>query len=61
MFKVLHKHEYESIIKDNYGELPQVTQFNYYKACQKLYCDLGVENAYKFLLREYKKRNAISS
>lgn len=59
MFKILRKHEYETIIKDNYGELPQATQFNYYKACQKLYCDLGVEIAYKYLLSELKKRNAI--
>ena len=59
MFKILRKSEYESIIKDLYGKLPQVTQFSYYKVCQKLFCDLGVETAYKFLQRELKKRNKI--
>lgn len=59
MFKILRKCEYETIIKDNYGCLPQVTQFNYYKVCQKLFCDLGVKTAYKFLKRELKKRNKI--
>jgi len=59
MFKILRKSEFESIIKDNYVNLPQVTQFQYYRACQKLFCELPIDIAYKFLLRELKKRNKI--
>lgn len=59
MFKILRKKEYESIVKDYYGELPQVTQFNYYSACQKLFCDLDTGIAYRFLLRELKKRHKV--
>ncbi len=61
MFKILRKSEYESIIKDYYGQLPQVSQFKYYKACRQLFCDLEVNTAYRYLLRELKKRNKIDS
>lgn len=59
MFKILRKSEYETIIKKIYGNLPKVTQFSYYKVCQKLFCDLKVEDAYKYLLRALKERNSI--
>ena len=59
MFKILRKTEYESIVKDHYGELPKVSQFNYYSTCQKLFCDLDINSAYDFFLRELKKRHKI--
>lgn len=59
MFKILRKNEYEIIIKECYGELPQVSQFSYYRTCCKLFCDLGVETAYKFMIKELKKRNKV--
>jgi len=33
MFKILRKNEYEAIITDCYGEIPQVTQFKHYRVC----------------------------
>lgn len=59
MFKILRKNEYESVIKKYYGELPKVTSFNYYSACQKLFCDLQMDVAYEFFLRELKKRQKV--
>lgn len=38
MFKILRKSEYESIVKDCYGELPNVSQFKHYTACRNLFC-----------------------
>ena len=59
MHKTLRKSEYESIIKAHYGCLPQVSQFKYYKACQKLFCELEIDRAHKYYLAELKKRNII--
>ena len=61
MFKILRKKEYETIIKANYGELPQVTQFNYFSACHKLFVQMGTERAYEAFLIELKKRNKIGA
>lgn len=59
MFKILRKSEYESIIQSVYGKLPEVTQFNYYSACKKLFCGLELNLAYKYFLGELKKRHVI--
>ena len=59
MFKILRKKEYERIIKLHYGELPEVKQVEYYKECLRLFNNIGVESAYKYMLVELKKRNKI--
>lgn len=39
IFKLLRKSEYEDIIAQWYGYLPEVTQFKYYAACKKCFTD----------------------
>lgn len=59
MFKILRKTEFEDIIKSHYGELPKVSQVNYYNQCYKLFKDIDVETAYDYMLKELKKRTTI--
>lgn len=56
MFKLLRKQEYESILLKHYGELPQVTQVKYYKECFGLFSNIEINQAYKSMLIELKKR-----
>ncbi|MDU4478584.1 sce7726 family protein [Clostridium sp.] len=56
MFKVMRKNEYERIIKDNFGYLPQTTQFKYYKECYNLFEKIDIDIIQKSMLAELKKR-----
>lgn len=59
MFKILRKDEQEHIILKHYGYLPQVSQFEYYRACQDLFEKLSTETAYHDFIRILKKRSRI--
>ena len=59
IFKLLRKSEYEEIIAQRYGYLPEVTQFRYYSACKKMFLQIPVEESYLFVLRILKKRMQI--
>lgn len=61
MFKILRKKEYETIIESHYGELPQVSQFNYFSACHNLFMEMSPERAYESFLKELKMRNKIGA
>ena len=50
------KSEYEDIIAQWYGYLPEVTQFKYYAACKKLFLQIPIEESYLCVLRILKKR-----
>ena len=56
MFKTLRKCEYQDIIEKCYGELPNVTDFEYYRRCQELFERLDTKIAYGLFLEELKKR-----
>ena len=56
IFKLLRKSEYEDIIAQWYGYLPEVTQFKYYAACKKLFLQIPIEESYLCVLRILKKR-----
>lgn len=56
IFKLLRKSEYEDIIAQQYGCLPEVTQFKYYSACKKMFLQIPVEESYLLVLRKLKKR-----
>lgn len=56
MFKTLRKCEYQDIIEKCYGELPNVTDFEYYRRCQELFERLDTKIAYELFLEELKKR-----
>lgn len=59
IFKILHKKEYEYILKKTYGELPNVSQFDYFNTCKKLFCKLNKKIAYNYFLKLLKKRKNI--
>lgn len=59
MFKILRKDEQEHIILKHYGELPQVSQFEYYRACKALFEALPTETAYNDFVRILKRRSKI--
>ncbi|MEF2966729.1 sce7726 family protein [Paenibacillus sp. M1] len=59
MFRVLRKQEYEGIIEKHFGALPDVSQFEYYKACKHLFCQIDTCVAYKEFIAALKKRGQI--
>ena len=56
IFKLLRKSEYEDIIVQRYGYLPEVTQFKYYSVCKKMFLQIPIEESYLLALRILKKR-----
>ena len=56
IFKLLRKSEYEDIIVQRYGYLPEVTQFKYYSACKKMFLQITIEESHLLVLRILKKR-----
>lgn len=56
IFKVLRKKEYEEIILNNIGYLPETTQFKYYKECYNLFEKISIEIIHKNMLDILKKR-----
>lgn len=60
IFKILRKHEYEDILLNYYKFLPNVSQFQYYKECKKLFCNIEINTAYEKFRQELKKRCRIN-
>lgn len=56
IFKLLRKSEYEDILFQRYGYLPEVTQFRYYAACKQLFLQMSIEESYLLVLKVLKKR-----
>lgn len=56
IFKLLRKSEYEDIIAQRYGYLPEVTQFKYYSVCKKMFLQIPIEESYLSVLKILKKR-----
>ncbi|SHO48958.1 sce7726 family protein [Anaerocolumna xylanovorans] len=59
IFKILRKSEYESIIMQVYGELPQVTQFKYYSECLNLFLKVDLDKVYELFIAQLKKRTKV--
>ncbi len=56
IFKILRKKEYESILLDYFGTLPEVDQFKYYRACRDLFSRIDIDSSYKSFLMQLKMR-----
>ena len=56
MFKLLRKSEYEQLILKFYGELPQTSQFEYYKTCKKMLSLIDIDLFYSEYLMILKTR-----
>lgn len=59
LFKILRKPEYELILKEKYGYLPDVTQFRYYSECKKMFFNIPINEAYLLVLKLLKKRTIL--
>lgn len=59
LFQILRKYEYEDIIEETYGYLPEVSAFKYYSECKKLFSDINIEESYHKFLKIIKKRAKI--
>lgn len=59
LFKLLRKYEYENIILDSIGKLPEVSEFKYYSECKRLFSTLPLDDAYSEVLIQLKKRTKI--
>lgn len=59
MFKVLRKDEYEHILVEQFGSLPDVSQYEHYRACQALFDSLPTDVAYLMFIRALKQRARI--
>jgi hypothetical protein len=60
IFKLLRKREYENVILQVFGELPQVAPVFHFRACLDLFSTIPIKKAQEQALRELKKRNKIS-
>lgn len=60
LFKMLRKEEYEGILKNFNYPLPQVGQFDYYKACKQLFIEIPVERSYAAVLKRLKARSSVN-
>lgn len=60
IFKILRKYEYENILMTCYKELPQVSQFDYYKECKRLFGLIDIDFAYKLFKEQLKNRCRIN-
>jgi len=43
IFKILRKNEYENILLSIYGSLPEVSQFDYYKECLRIFGEIEIK------------------
>ncbi|WP_434509786.1 sce7726 family protein [Desulfitobacterium sp. AusDCA] len=60
MFRILRKQEYEEIIERHFGALPNVSQFEYYRTCKKMFCSIEKSIAYTAFVNILKKRVRIN-
>ena len=59
MFKILRKNEYEQILLKHFSLLPDVSQFEYYRACQAMFESLPTDVAYQMFIQTLKLRAKI--
>lgn len=56
VFDSLRKVEYEQIISERFGFVPDVPNTQIYRACRKLFCRLGPEEAHDAMVRILRRR-----
>ncbi|MHB8988820.1 MAG: sce7726 family protein [Desulfobulbia bacterium] len=56
IFDSLRRNEYEQIVTDHFGEVPQVSSARMYQACRELFCSLDPTVAHEAMVAELKKR-----
>lgn len=56
MFGILRKTEYRAIVKQWFGSLPEVSDFEYYETCYALFSQIPMQEAYQLFVNTLKKR-----
>ena len=56
LIKSLHTSEYKNIVRDYYGEVPEVSSFQMFNACRELLAGIPEKELRQSFLREIKKR-----
>ena len=56
IFGIMRKMEYSSIIKQWFGVLPEVSDFEYYETCYDLFSQIPMQEAYQLFVNTLKKR-----
>jgi len=59
IFKLLRKREYENVILQMFGELPQVAPVFHFRACLERFGKIPIKQAQDMAMKELKKRNKI--
>ena len=59
IFDILRKKEYENILINIYGKLPDVSQFDYYRECLKIFGEIDIKKIHSLFISELKKRCCI--
>lgn len=59
IFKILHKTEYERILLDYFGFLPNVSPVFYFEECFNFFSKIPMEILYGLFLKKLKGRNRI--
>ena len=60
MFQVLRKREFEMILMDHYGKLPEVNNFEYYRECLRWMKKINIVTFQKKLMNILKQRTLLS-
>lgn len=61
IFKVLHKQEFERVLLDYYGKLPETSQAFYFGECLNQFSNIPILEAYTMSLKQLKCRNRIET
>jgi len=59
LFKLLRKKEYEDIIENYFGSLPETSQAFFYTECLRWFQNIPLDEAYRAVVRKLKDRNKI--
>ena len=60
MFKILRKHEFEQVLMQKFGKLPQTNQFEYYDMCLEMFEKIELLEANQLFFKELKKRPKVN-
>lgn len=60
IFKLLRKSEYENVLRQYFGEIPQVAPVFRFRACLEQFKKIPILNAQNLAFKELKKRNRIT-
>jgi hypothetical protein len=54
---ILHTHEYKTIVKSHFGQLPDMTSFNQFQKCRELIKTIPNHLLNKYFIEQMKRRN----